>query len=104
MFLLTFTQLSQEEILLLENSKQVKELITPKEKFDQIAKSKVLKRFHFKAITNGNEIVLFDGLGEELDRFPNDFSGKRAARVFAVDYFNSFPNEETCGGHKFDFI
>lgn len=105
MALLAFTQLTEAEILLLENSKQVKEFLSPQEKFNRKFKNSGKKtKFHFKAIEHGEELVVFYGTGVEWKRFTNDFHGQREARSFAVDHFNSFPAEQTYGGYKFDFV
>lgn len=101
--LLTFTQLTPEEILLLENNKRVKEFLTPKEKFDSFCRNKKSRKFHFVCVENGSELVLFDGLGKELKIFKNDFKGQREARVFALDIFVNTPPEQAFGGHNFDF-
>lgn len=102
MALLQFTQLTPEEILKLENNKPIP--LSPIEKFRQFAKSRHLKKFHFVAVESNGEIVLFNGLGEELESFPSDLSGKRLARVHAVELFSSFSANEVVGGYKFDFV
>jgi len=109
MALLSFTQLSEDEMkqydLLKQENQRV--FLTPKEKFDKMVlkvtngSPKQIKRFHFFTIDSGNEMVLFDGLGRVIGNFENSVKGERLARLEALQMFLDAPLEKRLGGHKF---
>ncbi len=81
-------------------------LISPQERFNRLSKRQInrgknykLRRFHFNAIENGNIIVLFDGLGNNLGDFDNSVIGCRLARQFALKLFHASDNQN--GGFLF---
>jgi hypothetical protein len=97
-----FTKMTPEQIALLNvqnNAPTIK--LTPKEKFDRIAKplGKRLRKFHFNIIESGKEIHLFNGLGEDLGTFSNDVKGARLARELALSLFNSASPIQQNGGY-----
>lgn len=96
--LLQLKQLTPEEFLQLENSKVYKELLTPKQKFNNyissIQKRGVrLRKYHFKVIISGQLINVFDGTGKEIGEFENSVSGEKKARAKCFDIFLSAENK-----------
>ncbi len=107
--ILSFTQLSPEEVKQFDLLKQENQrvFLSPKEKFDLIVKKhtngspKQIKRFHFFTVESGNEMILFDGLGRVIGNFENSVKGERKARLEALQMFLDAPVEKRLGGHKF---
>lgn len=102
MSLLELKQLTPEEfqqqLLKLENSKVYRELLTPKQKFDNYVTScqkrgARLRKYHFKVIVSSSLINVFDGLGTEIGEFENSCSGERKARAKCFDIFLAATNK-----------
>lgn len=88
--------------------KQEREIVklSPKQKFDRIVrrlsvkdKKSHLRRFHFNVIENGNEIVIFDGEGNEIMKTNNCIEGCIEARQKCLSIFLS--SNDKNGGFKF---
>jgi len=88
------------------NSERIK--LTPQERFEIVRKKSVskerIRKFHFQGIVCGDEIYLFNGIGEEIKVFPNTLEGKRECRIFALyEIFLLTPEEKRFGGYKITF-
>lgn len=102
MSLLQLKQLTPEEfqaqLLQLENSKVYKELLTPKQKFENYVSSiqkrgARLRKYHFKVIASGQLMNVFDGTGLEIGEFENSVSGERKARKRCFEIFLAAENK-----------
>lgn len=112
-FPLTFTNMTQEQIDLLNSPINSVVKLLPQEKCDRYIKKvtgnvpKRRKKYHFIAIICCNEhgIVLFNGFGEELKTFGESFQEQRACREFAYTlYINASDRKTVVGGYYFDFV
>lgn len=112
-FPLKFTNMTQEQIDLLNSPINSPAKLLPKEKFDRYIRRitgnspKRKKKYHFVAIICCNEhgIVLFNGFGEELRSFGESFQEQRACREFAYTlYMQANDRKTVIGGYYFDFV
>lgn len=80
-----------------------KQKTTAREKFDQLTKYLSKKnvphrQYHFRTIIDDNELVLFDGLGNELLRDILSVEGERRLRKFASNLFLAADSRKAIGG------